>query len=72
MQTARNLSQSAFADRMKADVIFQKDVAGMVRCDLFLDSCSHHPYLAEQPPVWFSEQRQEHSHRWDGQGVVPY
>jgi hypothetical protein len=31
MRTARSLHQSVFADRMKADVIFQKDVAGMVR-----------------------------------------
>lgn len=37
MQTARSLGQNTFADRMKADVIFQKDVAGMVRCDQLLD-----------------------------------
>ncbi|KAN0107437.1 hypothetical protein V8E52_010185 [Russula decolorans] len=30
MQTARSLGQNTFADRMKADVIFQKDVAGML------------------------------------------
>lgn len=33
MNTACSLGQNAFADRMKVDVIFQKDVAGMVRCD---------------------------------------
>jgi len=71
MQTARNLGQSAFANRMKADVLFQKDVAGMVRCDLFIDLCLHHPYLAEQPPVWLSKQHQEHSQYRDGQGLVP-
>lgn len=39
IKTARALSQNALADRMKVDPIFQKDVAGMVRRDLFLDSC---------------------------------
>lgn len=72
MQTARSLGQNTFADRMKADVLFQKDVAGMVCSNLFLDSRSRYPYLAEQPPVWFSKQRQECSHRWDGQGLVQY
>ena len=72
MQTARSLGQNMFADHMKADVIFQKDVAGMVRCDLHLDSRSRYPYLAEQPSVWLSEQRQECSYCRDGQGLVPY
>jgi hypothetical protein len=72
MQTARSLGQNTFADRMKADVIFQKDVAGMVRCDLFLDSRSHYPYLAEQPPVWLSKQCQKCGYCRDGQGLVPY
>ena len=34
MKTARGLGLNVFADRIKADVIFQKDVAAMVRCDL--------------------------------------
>jgi len=69
MQTARNLGQNTFVDRMKADGIFQKDVAGMVCsvcCDWFLDLCLHYPYPAEQPPVRLSKQHQEHSQRWDG------
>jgi hypothetical protein len=62
MRTARSLGQNAFVDRMKADVIFQKDVAGMVcRHDHFLDSRSHCSHLAEQPSVWFSKQHQERS-----------
>lgn len=56
---------------MKADVMFQKDVTMMVRCDLFLDSHSRYSYLAEQPPVWLSKQHQEHSDSWIGQGLVP-
>ena len=72
MQTARSLGQSTFADRMKADVIFQKDVAGMVCGDLFLDSRSCFPYLAKQPPVWLSKQCQECSYHRDGQGLVSY
>jgi len=71
MQTARSLGQDTFADRMKADVLFQKDVAAIVHCDFFLDPCSHYPYLAEQPPFWFSKPHQEQCHHWDGQGLVP-
>ena len=60
MQTAHSLGQNVFADCMKVNIIFQKDVAGMVcSCDQFLDSHSHFPYLAEQLPVWLSKQHQE-------------
>jgi hypothetical protein len=73
MQTACSLHQDVFADRIKADVIFQKDVAGMVCCDLFLNSrCSYYYYLAEQPPVRLSKQCQECSYCRNGQGLVPY
>ena len=44
MQTARSLGQHAFADRLRADVNFQKDVVVMVRCDRFLYSCSLYPF----------------------------
>ena len=66
IQTARSLHQDAFADRIKADVIFQKDVAAMVSCDSFLDSCSCYPYLVEQPAFRLLKQHQEHCQRWDG------
>jgi len=71
IQTAHSLGLSVFADHIKANVIFQKDVAVMVCCDWFLNLCSHYPYLAEQPVVWLSKQHQKHSQHWDGYGLVP-
>jgi hypothetical protein len=49
---------------MKADVVFQKDVAGMVRRDLLLDSHSRYPYPAEQPPVGATLRTQSLSGGW--------
>ena len=75
MQTAWSLGQNMFADHMKVDIIFQKDVARMVcghghGCDQSLDSHSYYPYLAEQLPVQLSEQHQELSQHRDGLGLV--
>ena len=67
IQTARSFAQDSICKIVKADVIFQKDVAAMVSCDSFLDSLAHlHTYLVEQPAFRLSKQHQEHCQRWDG------